>query len=143
MGTLYLASAIPALVGPMIGGQLYTSFGENAIGVWTGSLLFGAGLCIGMAALSQRRIEAARREALTKIKAAAATSTAVPMPRLSIQSQSQASDRSASMVGIPEAPVLFREVVWGERNGVERVEWRDDGPLSRVRANEHLAVPVV
>lgn len=45
----FAINAVPALVGPMIAGVLFRTWGENSVGFWSGGMLVGAGGCQGMA----------------------------------------------------------------------------------------------
>ncbi|MCJ1402161.1 hypothetical protein MMC11_005380 [Xylographa trunciseda] len=56
-GMLFLACAVPALVGPLIGGALYAHYGENAVGGFTGGALLAAAACMGLGAWVKRKEE--------------------------------------------------------------------------------------
>ncbi|MCJ1432020.1 hypothetical protein MMC27_001376 [Xylographa pallens] len=56
-GMLFLACAVPALVGPLIGGALYARYGENAVGWFTGGALLAAAACMGLGVWLKRKEE--------------------------------------------------------------------------------------
>ncbi|MCJ1393709.1 hypothetical protein MMC18_006585 [Xylographa bjoerkii] len=54
-GMLFLACALPALVGPLMGGAVYAQFGDNAVGWFTGGALLAAAVCMGLGAWVKER----------------------------------------------------------------------------------------
>lgn len=59
MGMQFMACAPAALVGPVIGGELFKQFGVNAVGWWTGATLIGA---VGCMAVGDRWFRSVKRE---------------------------------------------------------------------------------
>ncbi|MCJ1286607.1 hypothetical protein MMC26_005953 [Xylographa opegraphella] len=47
-GMLFVGCALPALVGPLVGGALYARYGENAVGWFTGGALLAAAAWMGL-----------------------------------------------------------------------------------------------
>ncbi|MCJ1383905.1 hypothetical protein MMC17_007019 [Xylographa soralifera] len=54
-GMLFVACAVPALVGPLTGGALYARYGENAVGWFTGGALMAAAACMGLGVWLKRK----------------------------------------------------------------------------------------
>ncbi|MCJ1295852.1 hypothetical protein MMC34_007416 [Xylographa carneopallida] len=56
-GMLFVACAVPALVGPLVGGALYARYGQNAVGWFTGGALLAAAAWMGLGVWLRRREE--------------------------------------------------------------------------------------
>ena len=58
---MYLATAPAALVGPMIGGEVYRRCGVEAVGWWTGGCFMGAVCAMGAACWYKRAAKGPER----------------------------------------------------------------------------------